>query len=171
MLFFVKIGCEFHICHKLSWERIISLKSISLWLCCLFPYCRFTRSWSGRLQMRAGLFLEGSQTSPGSMIRYDPSLFISTYRVFDCVTNVWACPDSKTVYSSVLWSSIHICFWLSALCFWHCFLLFLGGLWKWLGPDKEAYCFQTTNRIEPSQGMGLSWFWDSFAVDYRRDKY
>lgn len=35
-----------------------------------------------------------------------------------------------------------------------------SALWKWLGLHKEALCYQTATRPEPTKGTGLSWFWE-----------
>lgn len=78
MFFHVILGCQVHLAkcsNYLLWQLLNKALGV-----CLFSYlcCRCLRSWSGRLQMRAGLFLGGTQTSPDSMTRCVSVRFLYT---------------------------------------------------------------------------------------------
>lgn len=132
MFFHVILGCQVHLAkcsNYLLWQLLNKALGV-----CLFSYlcCRCLRSWSGRLQMRAGLFLGGTQTSPDSMTRCVSVRFLYTFgnaRLRESIV-CGKSPASLKPYFVIICPCLQTLFVTINLLLSACLPLFLSALWK-----------------------------------------
>lgn len=125
--------------------------------------CRFLRSWSGRLKTRAGLFSEGTQTSPDLTTRWVWMPFFCTFvREVKCRKSHISVQKHRRMITN--WGQ---CLrWLSQR-FRQASLYCWIALWKWLELHKEALCFQITTKSEPNRGNRSPVIWGNAARNWR----